>query len=208
MGSASRQTAQRCIWRSSRCGTSWSSRVAPAAHAFASRRSIACSGRGCRSDGAAGARRCISCSRRRCSPGIGAAFACSGRGRADTALGAPLSRTTGTYLSTELFYRLGVADRVLPKSRRIEGGKRVGTVVARGEAEIGFQQISELLPIDGIDFVGPLRPEVQRVTIFSGGVGTASTNPAVAKSFIDFLASSAAIRIIRKTSLEAVAVEP
>ena len=63
---------------------------------------------------------------------------------------------SGTYLSTELFQRLGIADRVLPKSRRIEGGERVGAVVARGEAEIGFQQISELLPIDGIDFVGPL----------------------------------------------------
>jgi len=114
---------------------------------------------------------------------------------------------SGTYLSTELFQRLGIADRVLPKSRRIEGGERVGAVVARGEAEIGFQQVSELLPIDGIDYVGPLPAEVQRVTIFSAGVGAASTNPAAAKSFIDFLASSAAIRIIRNTSLEAVAVE-
>ena len=114
---------------------------------------------------------------------------------------------SGTYLSTELFQRLGIADRVLPKSRRIEGGERVGTVVARGEAEIGFQQISELLPVDGIDFVGPLPAEVQRVTIFSAGVGAASTHPAVAKSFIDFLASSAAVGIIRKTSLEPVAVE-
>ena len=114
---------------------------------------------------------------------------------------------SGTYLSTELFQRLGIADRVLPKSRRIEGGERVGAVVARGEAEIGFQQISELVPIDGIDFVGPLPPEVQRVTMFSAGVGAASTKPAVAKSFIDFLASQEAIRIIRKTALEAVAVE-
>jgi molybdate transport system substrate-binding protein len=114
---------------------------------------------------------------------------------------------SGDYLSTELLHRLGIADRVLLKSRRIEGGERVGAVVARGEAEIGFQQISELLPVDGIDFVGPLPLEVQRVTIFAAGVGAASTNPAVAKSFIDFLASSAAIRIIRKTALEAVAVE-
>jgi molybdate transport system substrate-binding protein len=113
---------------------------------------------------------------------------------------------SGTYLSTELFKQLGIADRVLPKSRRVEGGERVGAVVARGEAEIGFQQISELLPVDGIDFVGPLPPEVQRVTIFSAGVGAASTNPAVAKSFIDFLASPRAITIIRKTALEAVAV--
>ena len=114
---------------------------------------------------------------------------------------------SGTYLSTELFQRLGIADRVLPKSRRIEGGERVAAVVARGEAEIGFQQISELLPVDGVDVVGPLPPEVQRVTIFAAGVGAASTNPAVARSFIDFLASPRAISAIRKSALEAVAVE-
>ena len=115
---------------------------------------------------------------------------------------------SGAYLSTELFQRLGIADRVLPKSRRIEGGERVGAVVARGEAEVGFQQISELLPVEGIDFVGPLPAEVQLVTIFSAGVGAASAHPAVAKSFIDFLASPAAAATIRKTSLEPVAVEP
>jgi molybdate transport system substrate-binding protein len=114
---------------------------------------------------------------------------------------------SGNYVSTELFQRLGIADRVLPKSRRIEGGERVGAVVARGEAEIGFQQISELLPVDGIDFVGPLPAEVQRVTMFSAGVGAASTHPAVARSFIDFLASPAAAGTIRKAALEPVAVE-
>jgi molybdate transport system substrate-binding protein len=113
---------------------------------------------------------------------------------------------SGKYLSTELFQRLGIADRVLPKSRRIEG-ERVGAVVARGEAEIGFQQISELLPIAGVDFVGPLPPEVQRVTIVSAGVGAASTNPAAAKSFIDFLATPEASKVIRKTALEPLAVE-
>jgi molybdate transport system substrate-binding protein len=113
---------------------------------------------------------------------------------------------SGTYLSTELFLRLGIADRVLPKSRRIEGGERVGAVVARGEAEIGFQQISELLPVEGIDFVGPLPAEVQRVTTFSAGVGAASAHLASARSFIDFLASPAAVATIRKTALEPVAV--
>jgi molybdate transport system substrate-binding protein len=114
---------------------------------------------------------------------------------------------SGNYLSTELFQRLGIADRILPKSRRVEGGERVGAVVARGEAEIGFQQISELLPVEGIDFVGPLPTGAQRVTTFSAGVGSASKHPAVASRFIEFLASSGAISTIRKTSLEAVAVE-
>jgi molybdate transport system substrate-binding protein len=116
------------------------------------------------------------------------------------------AQVSGNYLSTELFQRLGIADRVLPKSRRIDG-ERVGAVVARGEAEIGFQQVSELLPIAGIDFVGPLPPEVQRVTIVYAGVGAASTNPAAAKSFIDFLAMPESSKIIRKTGLEPVAVE-
>jgi molybdate transport system substrate-binding protein len=110
---------------------------------------------------------------------------------------------SGTYLSTELFQRLGIADRVLPKSRKIEG-ERVGAVVARGEAEIGFQQISELLPVPGIDVVGPLPPDVQRVTVFSAGIGVAATNPALAKSFVEFLASPAALSAIRKSALETV----
>jgi molybdate transport system substrate-binding protein len=112
---------------------------------------------------------------------------------------------SGTYLSTELFQRLDIADRILPNVRRIEG-ERVGAVVARGEAEIGFQQISELLPIEGIDFVGPLPAEVQRVTVFSAGIGVSAAHPDTAHSFVKFLASPAAVPVIQKTGLEAVAV--
>ena len=108
---------------------------------------------------------------------------------------------SGQYLSTELFQRLGIADRVLPKSRRIDR-ERVGAVVARGEAEIGFQQISELLPEPGIDFVGPLPPEVQRVTVFSAGVAAGSKNADAARALIRFLASSEAAGIVEKTGLE------
>ena len=60
---------------------------------------------------------------------------------------------SGGYLSTELFHDLGIADQVLPKGKRIEIQEGVGPVVARGEVEIGFQQISELLPVPGIDYV-------------------------------------------------------
>src|SRR5688572_29178347 len=88
---------------------------------------------------------------------------------------------SGTYLSTELFPRLGIAAELQPKSRRIVS-ERVGAVVARGDAEIGFQQISELLPIDGIDFVGPLPDEVQRVPIFSAGIATSSTQADAARA--------------------------
>ena len=104
---------------------------------------------------------------------------------------------SGRYLTTELFQRLGIADQVLGKSRRIDR-ERVGAVVARGEAEIGFQQISELLPEPGIDYVGPLPPEVQRVTVFSAGVSASSKNAAAARALIRFLASSEAASTVKE----------
>jgi molybdate transport system substrate-binding protein len=110
---------------------------------------------------------------------------------------------SGEYLSTELFPRLGIVDEMKPKSLRIER-ERVGAVVARGEAEIGFQQISELLPIAGIDYVGPLPPEVQRVTVISAGVAVAAKNPEGARRLIQFFASPEAAPDLRKMGLEPV----
>jgi molybdate transport system substrate-binding protein len=110
---------------------------------------------------------------------------------------------SGDYVSTELLQRLGIAEQVLPKTRRITG-ERVGAVVARGEAEIGFQQLSELLPVSGIEVVGPLPAEVQRVSVFAAGVGTNAKSPAAARRFIDFLASPSARDAIVKSALEPV----
>ena len=116
---------------------------------------------------------------------------------------------SGVYLSTELFQRLGIADRVLPKSRRIEG-ERVGAVVARGDAEIGFQQVSELLPVPGITLTGPLPPGVQRVTVYAAGIASHSASPEAAKALVNFLASPAAAPAVRKSGMEPamVAVSP
>ena len=108
---------------------------------------------------------------------------------------------SGVYLSTELFQRLGIADRVLPKSRRIEG-ERVGAVVARGDAEIGFQQVSELLPVPGITLTGPLPPGVQRLTVYAAGIATHSATPAAAKALVNFLASPAAAPAVRRSGME------
>jgi molybdate transport system substrate-binding protein len=110
---------------------------------------------------------------------------------------------SGTYISTELFPRLGLADELKAKSRRIES-ERVGTVVARGDAELGFQQISELLPIEGIDYVGPLPDEVQRVSTFSAGVATHARNPDAARELIAFLASEAVAPLVRRYGLDPV----
>jgi molybdate transport system substrate-binding protein len=111
------------------------------------------------------------------------------------------SSASGVYLSTELFQRLGIADQIKGKSRRIDG-EPVAAVVARGDAEIGFQQISEILPVPGIDYVGPLPPDVQRVTVFSAGVAAGARKPDAARALITFLASPGAAAAIRKSGLE------
>jgi molybdate transport system substrate-binding protein len=108
---------------------------------------------------------------------------------------------SGNYVSTELFKKLGIADQVAAKSRKVDR-ERVGAVVARGEAEIGFQQISELKPIAGIDVVGPLPAEVQKVSVFSAGVIARSPNAQAARKVIQTLASPGAAHTIELTGLE------
>jgi len=107
---------------------------------------------------------------------------------------------SGVYLSTTLFPRLGIPAS---KGKKI-AGEPVAAVVARGEADLGFQQISELLPVPGVDYVGPLPPGAQQVTIFSAGVTKSSKNPDAAKALIKFLASSTARPAIIKSGLEPV----
>jgi len=111
--------------------------------------------------------------------------------------------TSGVYLSTELFRRLGITDAIRSKCMRINVGM-VGTVIARGDAEIGFQQLSELLPIAGIDIVGPIPSEAQKMTVYSGGVAVHSKQPAVAKQLLQFLASPEAAATIKKSGMQPV----
>jgi molybdate transport system substrate-binding protein len=113
------------------------------------------------------------------------------------------AQVSGLYLANELFPRLGIADQLRPKSRVIEL-ERVGAVVARGDAEIGFQQISELLPIKGIEYVGPLPAEVQRITLFSAGVATGANNPSGARALIAFFKSPEGLKMLAKYRLEPV----
>ena len=108
---------------------------------------------------------------------------------------------SGVYLSTELFQRLGVDAEVKPKSRMIPATP-VGLIVAKGEAEIGFQQMSELMGIDGIEVVGPLPEGVQKLTFFAAGVTTTAKSPAAAKRLIEYLASPKAWPAIRRSGLQ------
>jgi molybdate transport system substrate-binding protein len=110
---------------------------------------------------------------------------------------------SGVYLSTELFPKLGIADQIKSKCRKIEADP-VGGVVASGEVEIGFQQISELRPVKGIEIVGELPPGAQRVIVFAAAIPTTSKHPEAAKALIQWLASPANYTLIQKTGLELV----
>jgi molybdate transport system substrate-binding protein len=111
---------------------------------------------------------------------------------------------SGTYVTTELVQRLGIADQVLPKCHFVGGGERVGAVVARGDLEIGFQQLSELLPVKGIDHITPLPADLQKVSSFAAGVAASSPDKARARSAIQFLASKEAVQAIKDSGLEPV----
>ena len=111
------------------------------------------------------------------------------------------AQTSGAYLSTELFPRLGIAEQLAAKSIRVERG-RVGAVVARGEAEIGFQQLSELIPIQGIDIIGPLPPAVQRLTVYFAGVTTSAKEPQAARALINYFVSPDGIQAMAASGLE------
>jgi molybdate transport system substrate-binding protein len=109
---------------------------------------------------------------------------------------------SGVYIQNEMFPRLGIAEAVARKARMIPA-EPVGAVVARGEAEIGFQQMSELKPVAGIDIVGPLPPEMQKkFTVFSAAVVVGSGEPEGARKLIEFLASPAATPAIRDSGME------
>ncbi len=108
---------------------------------------------------------------------------------------------SGVYL-IKLFERWGIADTIRSRVLQTQPGNPVGEAVARGEAEIGFQQVSELLPIAGISFVGPLPADIQEVTTFAGGIHAAAKEVDAAKAWVKFITSPAAAAAIRRSGME------
>jgi molybdate transport system substrate-binding protein len=111
---------------------------------------------------------------------------------------------SGTYLSTTMFPKLGIADQVAGKSRKVRGppsGEPVAAVVARGEVEIGFQQVSELIHVPGVTFVGAIPTELQPGFSFAGALTSAARQPEAASALIRFLASPEAAPAILKAGL-------
>lgn len=108
---------------------------------------------------------------------------------------------SGSYL-VGLFERLGIAADIKAKTKLIQG-EPVGEFVARGEAEIGFQQIPEILPVKGIQYLGPLPAEIQYTTVFSAGLHTAARQADAARAWIKFLKTPEAAAFYKKYGMEA-----
>jgi molybdate transport system substrate-binding protein len=111
------------------------------------------------------------------------------------------SGPSGFYLA-DLFQKMGIADRIKDKVKQPPSGVQVGEVVARGEADLGFQQVSELLHAEGFRYLGPLPADIQHITVFSAGLHTAAPVPAAAQMLVKFLTAPEAAPIIRKTGME------
>ena len=91
-----------------------------------------------------------------------------------------------------------------PKLRQAPPGVPVGALVARGEVEIGLHQMSELLPVAGIDILGPLPADIQQFTVFAAGVSTGAKTPDAAKKLVKFLTAPETVPLIRKKGMEPV----
>jgi molybdate transport system substrate-binding protein len=110
---------------------------------------------------------------------------------------------SGVYLE-KMFARWGVLEEVRPRIVVPPPGIAVGSLVADGAAELGFQQLSELQSLPGIDLLGPLPAAIQSITIFSGGIAAASRETEAARALLDFLAAPAAAATKRKHGMESV----
>ncbi|MBI4206267.1 MAG: substrate-binding domain-containing protein [Betaproteobacteria bacterium] len=102
---------------------------------------------------------------------------------------------------TGLIERLGIAEDVKSKARRRAGGL-IGELVASGEAEIAIQQIPELLAVPGIDLVGPIPAELQKITVVAAGIFRDAGEPQAARALLEFLSTPAAARVIKAKGLE------
>jgi len=101
-----------------------------------------------------------------------------------------------------VFERLGIAGDVKGKLKQTPSGVFVGTLIASGETEIGFQQISELVHFAGIDYVGPLPGVLQRMTMFSAAIHAGAVQGDGARALVKFITAPAAAPVIRKHGLE------
>jgi molybdate transport system substrate-binding protein len=108
---------------------------------------------------------------------------------------------SGVYIASML-QKLGIYDQVKAKAVAVKPSEPVGEVVARGDAEIGFHQVSELLPVKGIRYLGPLPADIQNITVYSGGIHSGTKAEAAAKALVAFLSTPSAMQSLGKHGLE------
>jgi len=108
---------------------------------------------------------------------------------------------SGVYVVT-MFQKMGIADAIKGKLKQTPTGVFVGSIIANGEAEIGFQQVSELTFFPGIDYVGPLPAEVQLITVFSAGLRAGAKEVDAAKALVSFITAPAAAAVFKKHALD------
>ena len=118
-------------------------------------------------------------------------------GLADPAGGGPV----GIY-ATRLFERLGISAAVTPKLKLVGGGLAPVEPVAKGDVEIGLSTISEILPVSGIELVGPLPSEIQTFIVYAASIPANAKEPTAAKALIDFLSSPRATSVLKSKGLE------
>jgi molybdate transport system substrate-binding protein len=108
---------------------------------------------------------------------------------------------SGIYV-VSMFQKMGIADEIKSKLKQTPTGVFVGSIIASGEAEIGFQQVSELTFFPGIDYVGPIPAEVQLITVFSAGIPAGSKEADAAKALVSFVTAPAAATVFKKHALD------
>jgi molybdate transport system substrate-binding protein len=108
---------------------------------------------------------------------------------------------SGVYMS-RLFEQLGIAAQLKPKLKVPPSGAQIAELVAKGEIELGFQQLSEIVHVRGAELVGPLPAGIQRVTLFAGGVHPGCAEPDVARSLLQFLGQAEHAPALRRHGLE------
>lgn len=108
--------------------------------------------------------------------------------------------SSGIYIA-QLLEKLGIADRVKPKAKLKQGG-HVADLIVSGEAELGIQQISEILTVEGVTLVGPLPAEIQNYTLYAAGLSTASKEADAAKAFVAYLTTPLARSMLKARGLE------
>lgn len=111
--------------------------------------------------------------------------------------------SSGLYVSRVMFNQMHIAERLQGKSQMISA-EPVGDVLARGEAQLGFQQLSELKQAQGIQIVGLIPDQAQQMTLYCGAVASHSSHPEDARALLDYLASTEAAAVIRASGLEPV----